>query len=193
MDFDDVRSARIVLAHSGQLVAPDPNRVFIGGRPDIDDTWQVDPELLEDSFAELALRSTFGVVEVDRSAEFTAYVATKVDSPDYWAGVWDRAAHVSLEQAKEVLGRHFRPGEVQVRALDGEFRALSRVLLAGPVVDASGSDAEFTIDEGWHAETLELLRALGATDLPLQDREDFDREPGWYEEYVDSVREQWRQ
>jgi superfamily II DNA or RNA helicase len=193
MDFDEVRTSRIVRSLSGQLVAPDPNRVFIGGRPDIDDTWQVDPELLEDSFAERALRSTFGVVEVDRSAEFTAYVATKVDSPDYWAGVWDRAAHVSLEQAKEVLGRHFRPGEIQVRALDGEFRALGRVLLAGPVVDASGSDAEFTIDEGWHAETLELVRALGATDLPLQDRGDFDSEPDWYEEYFEYAREQWRQ
>jgi superfamily II DNA or RNA helicase len=193
MDFDDVRSARIVRSHSGQLVAPDPNRVFIGGRPDIDDTWQVDPELLEDSFAERALRNTFGVVEVDRSAEFTAYIATEVYSPDYWTGVWDRAAHVSPEQAKEVLGRHFKPGEVHVRALDGEFRALGMVLLAGPVVDAGGSDPEFTIDEHWHAETLELLRGLGATDLPLQDREHFDSEPGWYEEYVDYVREQWRQ
>lgn len=192
MDFDDVRSARIVLSNSGQLVAPDPNRVFIGGRPDIVDTSEVDPALIADSFAERALRETFNIVEVDRSAEFAAYVATEVDSVHYWDGLWSRAKQVSPDQAKDLLNRHFLPGEVHVRAEDGEFRPLSRVLLAGPVVDARGADAGFTIDENWHADTIEIIRALGATDVPYADRKGFCSEPEWYDQYVDYVSEQWR-
>lgn len=193
MDFDDVRSARIVLSTSGELVAPDQNRVFIGGRPEIDGTSEVEPGVVRDAFAERALRSIFGVVEVDRSAEFSAYVATDYEDPDYWSNVWERAAQVSPTQAKEVLRRHYLAGEVRVRALDGAFRPLGAVLLAGPVVDAAGSDPAYTLDEGWHARTLEVLRALGATDTPLSDREGFDTPPADYERYVDHVREQWRQ
>ena len=192
VDFDDLRSARIVLSHSGELVAPDSDRVFIGGRPAIDGTWEVDPALLRDAFADRALRDTFTIVEVDRSAEFSAFVATEVDSPDYWTGLWTRAAHVQAAQAREVLTRHFLPGEVHVRALDGQFRPLGRVLLAGPVVDATGSDGEYTVDESWHAETIELLRTLGATDIPLADRGGFDKEPEWSGQYLDHVRDAWR-
>lgn len=193
MDFDDVRSARIVLSTSGELVAPDQNRVFIGGRPEINDTSEVDPDLLKDPFAERVLRSIFAIVEVDRSAEFSAYVATESESPDFWSGVWHRAGQVPAVQAKDVLTRHYLPGEVRVRALDGEFRPLGSVLLAGPIVDAAGSDPAYTLDEGWHAETLDLLRALGAADTPLSDRAGFDTAPADYEEYVNHVREQWRQ
>ena len=193
MDFDDVRSAEIVLSASERLVAPDPNRVFIGGRPDIEDTWEVDPDLVRDAFAERALRSVFGVVEVDRSAEFSAYVATEVDSLDYWAGVWDRANQVPADQAAKLLLRHFKPGQVHSRTLDGDFKPLGRVFLAGPVVDAAGSDPAFTIDENWHAETIAVLRELGATDTPLPDRNGFDGPPDWYEKYTEDVRERWRQ
>lgn len=193
LDFDDVRSARIVLTASGELVAPDSNRVFMGGRPEIADTSEVHPDLLKDPFAERVLRSIFGIVEVDRSAEFSAYVATESEDPDYWSGVWNRAAQTSAAQAKDVLTRHYLPGEVRVRALDGEFRPLGAVLLAGPVVDSAGLDPAYTLDEGWHANTLELIRALGATDTPLPDRAGFDNPPADYEGYIDYVRGQWRE
>jgi len=192
MDFADVRCARILLSTSGELVAPNSDRVFIGGRPDLDNTWEVEPALLEDGFAERAIRDTFHIVNVDRSAEFSAFLANEADKPNFWTDVWERAHQIPIDQAKETLARHFTPGLINVRALDGEFRPLGRVLLAGPIVDAVGSDPQHTIDEGWHSHTLDLLRALGATDIPHPDRNGFDLQPQWHDDYVENVREQAR-
>lgn len=192
-DFNEVKSARIVLASSGKLVAPDRNRLFIGGRPDISDTAQVDERLVDGSFAERVLRDTFGITDVDRSAELAAYVATRRDDNDYWPTVWARVADMSIDQAREVLLRHYLPGDVCVRTLAGEFQALKSVLLSGPIVDAAGSDPGFTVDEEWHHRTLELLRELGACDLPKPDRNGFDSGPAnWYQTYLDFVRDEIR-
>jgi superfamily II DNA or RNA helicase len=192
-DFEEVKAAHIVLTATGDLATPDRNRLFIGGQPDISDTAQVDPRLIDGSFAERVLRETFGIADVDRSAELAAYVATRADDPDYWATVWARVDGMPIDQAKDVLLRTYLPGEVRVRTLSGSFQPLNSVLLAGPIVDAAGSDPEFTLDEHWHSTSLDLLRELGATDRPRPDRADFDRGPGgWYQTYLDFVREEIR-
>jgi superfamily II DNA or RNA helicase len=191
IDFEEVRSAAIVLTTSGQLVPPDPNRVFVGGRPDIDETREVDPAVLEDPFAERSLRSVFRVGDVDKSAEFAAYVATGDDSPEYWTQVWQRAKRVSVDQARTVLVGRFTPGHIPVRTMDGTFRALRSTLLAGPVATTGDTDAFLTIDETWHADNLELLRELGACDVPHADREGFDDRPEWFDNYVEHVRSEF--
>ena len=189
IDFDEVRSASIVLTTDGRLVVPDPHRTFIGGKPDIDDTTEVDPAVVGDPFAERALRDVFGVADVDNSAEFGAYVTTADQSADYWNELWQRATRLPVEQALAVLTERFPPGAVQVRTVDGTFRPLRSTLLAGAVADTDGPDAFLTIDEGWHAETLELLRALGASDIPHPDRAGLDEAPEWYDDYLDYVRD----
>lgn len=192
-DFNEVRSARIVLASSGELVAPDRNRLFIGGRPDMSDTAQVDESLVDGSFAERVLRETFAIKDVDRSAEFAAYVATRQDDADYWPTVWTRAANMPIDQARDVLLRHYLSGDIRVQTLAGSFQPLRSVLLSGPIVDAAGSDSEFTVDEKWHHGSLELLRELGASDLPKPDRNNFDSGPAdWYQTYLDFVRDEIR-
>ncbi|MGE2731764.1 DEAD/DEAH box helicase [Mycolicibacterium vaccae] len=193
-DFEEVKAARIVLTTSGDMVAPDPDRLFIGGQPEIMDTAQVDDRLVDGSFAERALRGTFGIIDVDRSAELAAYVSTRSGDSEFWPTIWSRVADMPADQAKKVLLRSFLPGEIHVRTVAGSFRPLNAVLLAGPIVDASGSDPEYTLDEQWHSAGLELLRELGATDLPQPDRSGFDAGPAdWYEDYLDFVREQIRQ
>jgi superfamily II DNA or RNA helicase len=191
IDFTEVRSAAIVLTASGQLVPPDPNRVFVGGRPDLADTFEVEPVVLENPFAERALREVFGIGDVDKSAEFGAYVATGADDPDYWTQIWQRAQRVSVDQAHGVLTSRFVPGHIYVRTIDGEFRPLRRTLLAGPVATPSEDDACLTIDETWHGDTLELLRALGAGDVPKADRAGFDDPPQWLDEYVEHARSEF--
>lgn len=192
-DFDEVTQARIVLTSSGDLLAPDRNRLFIGGRPDIEETAQVDERLIDGSFAERVLRETFGITDVDRSAELAAYVATRTGDPDYWPTVWSRIGEIPPDQARDVLLRDYLPGDVQVRTLQGSFEPLNSVFLAGPIVDAAGSDPGFTVDEEWHAHTLDLLRELGASDVPHADRETFDGGPaGWYDAYLDFVRDELR-
>ncbi|MCK0173889.1 DEAD/DEAH box helicase [Mycolicibacterium sp. F2034L] len=192
-DFEEVKAACIVLTSSGEMVAPDRNRLFIGGQPDITDTAQVDDRLVDGSFAERALRDTFGIADVDRSAELAAYVATRSEDPEFWPTIWARIADMAVDQAKMVLLRNYRPGEIRVRTLAGNFRPLNAVLLAGPIVDAAGSDAEYTLDERWHSASLELLRELGASDLPWPDRSDFDDGPAsWYARYLDFVRDRMR-
>lgn len=187
VDFDDIRSASVVLTTSGILVAPDPNRVFIGGRPAIDDTAEIDPNVLADPFAERALRNVFHIADVDKSTEFGAYVATGDNSADYWTDVWQRSKRLPVDQAHAVLTGQFIPGDLQVRTLEGTFRPLRSTLLAGPIANTDGADAFLTIDEGWHAENLELLRALGASDVPHADRDGFDEPPPWFDDYVDHV------
>lgn len=193
-DFEEVKAARIVLTASGEMVAPDRNRLFIGGQPNITDTAQVDGRLVDGSFAERALRETFGIADVDRSAELAAYVATRSEDPEFWPTIWTRVTDMPVDQAKKVLLRSYLPGEISVRTLAGSFQPLSAVLLAGPIVDSSGSDPDYTLDERWHSAALELLRELGATDLPWPDRSEFDTGPtGWYASYLDFVRDRMRE
>ncbi|MFC7673270.1 DEAD/DEAH box helicase [Mycolicibacterium sp. GCM10028919] len=191
IDFEEIRSAQIVLTTSGNLVPPDPNKVFVGGRPDIEDTAEVDPEVVTDPFAERALRNVFRVADVDKSAEFGAFLATGGASDDYWSELWKRAERLPADQALVVLTRRFTPGELRVRTLAGTFRPLRSALLAGPIATTDGSDTFVTIDEGWHAENLELLRALGATDVPHANRAGFDSPPTWFADYVDFVRDEF--
>jgi len=188
IDFEEIRLASIVLTTSGVLVPPDPNRAFIGGQPDIDDTAEVDPAVLADPFADRALRNVFLVADVDQSAEFGAYLATGEDSTEYWNEVWKRATRLPVEQAHAVLVRRFTPGRIRVRTLDGTFRPLGSTLLAGPIAYGDGTDDFLTIDENWHAENLKLLRALGASDVPHADRSRFDDPPLWFDDYVGHVR-----
>ncbi|KAB7757803.1 hypothetical protein JL15_02380 [Mycolicibacterium phlei DSM 43071] len=193
-DFDEVRRSRIVLTSSGGLVAPDQSRLFIGGRPATESSAQVDNRLIDGSFVERVLRETFGLKDVDRSAELSTYIATGTEDPDYWATVWRLAADIPVDQAAEALRRRYHlVGEVRVRTLEGTFEPLRNVLLSGAILDASGSDPSFTIDEKWHSSTLELLRELGASELPHPDRSTFDGGPaGWYDAYLDFVREELR-
>lgn len=189
-DFEEVKAARIVLTTSGELVPPDRDQLFIGGHPAGNDSSQVDPRLIDGSFVERVLRETFAITDVDRSAELSVYMANQAQDPDYWPTVWSRIDGIPDEQAKELILRHHAPGEVSVRTLAGDFRPLGSVLLAGAIVDAAGSDPEFTVDEHYHSAVLDLLRDIGATDRPHTDRADFDGGPkDWYDTYLQFVRD----
>ena len=192
-DFAEVKTARIVLTQTGELAAPNRDRLFVGGQPDVPDTAQVDDRLVDGSFTERVLRETFDIADVDRTAELAAFLATHTGEAGDWAAVWSRIGDISVEQAVEVLRRHFSPGDIHVHTLAGTMTPLGSAFLPGAIVDAAGSDPESTIDEHRHTDTLDLLRALGATDQPHADGAVIDdhREP-WYEGYLDFVRTEVR-
>lgn len=192
-DFADVKTARIVLTQTGELAAPDRDRLFIGGRPDVPDTAQVDDRLVDGSFTERVLRETFGVSDVDRTAELAAYLAAHAGEDDYWATVWSRIDEIAVDQAAEVLRRHHSPSDICVHTLAGGMTPLTSTFLAGAIVDAAGSDSEFTVDEHRHASTMDLLRVLGATDRPHLDSSSADRgRTSWFPDYLDFVRAEFR-
>lgn len=192
-DFAEVKTARIVLTQNGELAAPDRDRLFVGGRPDVPDTAQVDDRLVDGSFAERVLRETFNIADVDRTADLAAYLAAHAGAEDYWATVWARIGDMSAEQAVEVLRRHHSPADIQVHTLAGTMTPLGSAFLPGAIVDAAGSDADHTVDEQRHVDTLDILRALGATDQPHSDGTAIeDHREDWYEEYLDFVRAKFR-
>ncbi|WP_395312116.1 DEAD/DEAH box helicase family protein [Mycobacterium sp. AMU20-3851] len=192
-DFAEVKTARIVLTQTGELAAPDRDRLFVGGRPDVPGTAQVDDRLVDGSFTERVLRETFGIADVDRTADLAAYLAAHAGEGGYWATIWSRIGDMSVEQAVEVLLRHHSPGDIPVHTLAGTMTPLGSAFLPGAIVDAAGSDPEFTIDEQRHADTLDLLRALGATDHPHSDgTATEDNRQTWFVDYLEYVRAEVR-
>lgn len=179
----DLDRAQIVLTAEGQLVSPKPGQVFIPGdyHSSLPLTF-VHPDVSADPAALQALER-FGITSVDPIHEFEALLkaASWEWVEERWALFW-RLARRTRSRALEVLTSNRFAERVRVRTLAGGFRPLHSVLLPGPIVPEDGSrDREVTIDTTYHAEDMELLRALGAAAVPSVDR-DPQSEP-WFNDY----------
>ena len=79
---------------------------------------------------------------------------------------WDVEMPLYLKWEWRRIARSMSPTPM-VRVTTGGWRPLPETLLPGPVVPEDGSrDASVTIDVHFHHEDLDLLKELGATDVP---------------------------
>ncbi len=97
----------------------------------------------------------------------------------YWFQFWDDIAPTcDADTLVDILRDWFKDKELlffRVKTLGGEFRPLGEVILPGKTIDSStifdGADGTNVLDSGYHAETMELIVALGVADnLELVER-----------------------
>lgn len=171
--LNDIRTAEIVLSGSGELVEPDPDRLFFPGAYASDDPGltTVHEALATDPDARRALES-LGVEEVDASLELRSRIAGGFLGwgDEEWTSLWKLTRRLAPEQAAECF-REVGSHEVKVRTRSGRFQPLNSVLLPGPVVPADESrDSDVVVDSQFHAPDDSLLLELGAVAVPTPGR-----------------------
>lgn len=170
-----IRTARIVLTENGEMVEPDPNRVFlpwgIDGRSVGADL--VHPELAGDAGTRSALE-TLGIQPADTLAVLRGLLAGGAIGEFDWDFFWRTTRGTSVDDSAPLIvkAQHNQRGgrpfpSVRVRTRDGNWKPLDWVLLRGAIVPTGEpEDDAVMIDEDFHSEDTELLMRLGARSGP---------------------------
>ena len=160
---------RIVLIADGSRVAPDPDRVSLGGGYIYSAGALVHPDLERNEETLHALKA-LGIKPASSESVFKELAGTllryrpdKTHIDERWNEFWRLARDIEKQAAVEII-QGFRSWSdyLRVRTIDGEWRTLHQTLLPGPIVPADGSrDDEVTIDARFHEPDLGLLTQLG--------------------------------
>lgn len=187
---DRVVPSQVVLTSDGRFVAPESGAVFlpVSGRR-VPGITTVHPDVVADPAALEVLRDVFGLREVDDSARLEQYLAHWPGSPgdEHWETMWELASSVAAETAVPVL-RERIGGALHVRTVDKKWRPLTDTLLVGEIVLA-GSEPSVAIDQSYHADHMQLLPALGASQRPVLVRS---ADAPWRDQYCAAVADQLR-
>lgn len=192
-----VESARILMLEDGSMAVARKGTVFIRvPGEDSSDAAFVSPELAAEAGVSAAL-NTLGVVLRDRSGQLRQHIqAWKAKrhipgSEQMWANMWPVLRDLPVDAALNILREDLEPdfkSDVRVRTRAGKWVKVGEAFLPGRLVPADGSrDAEFLIDPREHSSDDELLRHLGAVDLP-RTVANGQREP-WYQAWEDAARD----
>ena len=183
---DALRHCPYVLSASGELLPPDPERIFLPGEhPVISKRIQlVNPGLAKDREVRQRLEA-LGIRQVDPGLELLSKLAT--GKLEKWGdGDWDefwilarRAGPTRAGAAVEKLG--LAP-EIHVRVRSGAWEAAEAVLLPGPIVRADDeADGEVLVDTDYHADDVAAIKRLGVGQGPVTGGGSIDE--GWFAEY----------
>lgn len=188
-----IRQARLIRLEDGTFARPSKGRVFVRIEgEDRSDVVFVDGELTKVTGVEDDLRQ-LGIVVMDRSGELRARLTAVHDTdsrPDVWQAVWrtmrELPSDTALRILREDLGEDLE-GQLRVRTAAGEWALVGQAFLPGGIVPADGSrDRSHLIDPAFHREDMELLREIGAVDVP-QWRHEVPDEP-WMDSYKQGMR-----
>ena len=192
---------KILLTQGGSRSTPDPEKVFL---PSLDDDMGLDGQLMvhtrlaSDTETAAALKE-LGIKHFSAESRLRFLTRkTLVDDnmPDeaLWGEFWDASREIDPEQAYKIIKEAIAEGYQRpshARARSGDWRPLHSVLLPGDIVLSEGDrDREATIDVEFHCTDLELLKRLGATAKPIQDR-DLSSEPS-FEDFESRCRDMFR-
>ena len=163
----------IVFTADGSWVAPDPDRVFLGGGYSSDERVLVHPQLEADAETLGALKA-LGVRPASPETVFGEFVSQLFATPirltdsDDWGRFWELAHDLEAPDATAIIQSHARwRSSLLVHTVSGLWRSLFNALLPGPIVPLDGSrDGDVAIDTRFHEPDLPLLDRLGAVDVP---------------------------
>ena len=217
---DEIRKnadlGEIVLTTAGALRKPDPQSVFLpeeevvalsgnGHGDDPESESYVHPALVSDRDTLSALKklefkppspeSSFRSVAKRVLNGGSSQEANDALHEKFW--VLSRKLEVEdalsvIQEFKDWEGRKIWPTALRVRTLAGNWRFLHSVLLPGDIVPGDGSrDDSATVDTHFHEPDDELLRKLGVTEAPHENR-DLSMEPR-FGSYRDSCRDRFRE
>lgn len=180
----EIGTAKIVLTTSGQFVAPVPGQVFLSGPDSPADATIVDPVVQAHAEARGALVG-LGVTEIDKTGELRALVSSADEGSSFnWERFWQLASHIDPQQVVELLRSDATlASRTKVLTLADIYRPIAMTMLPGPIVPGTEpSDALVTVDTGFHAGTLGVLRLLGVSSAPLA--EFGSSEESWFGRYL---------
>ena len=170
----------ILLTQSGDWCAPDPDSVFLSSFDNdqgIDDRF-VHARLVSDADTLGALKE-LGITYISPESHFRSLAKRLLrfylnESDDRrWNEFWAISRELSTDTADAIIKEcaHWARS-IRACARSGEWQALHSVLLPGRVVpNDDRRDSEVTIDTEFHDADVVLLKRLGATATPRQDRE----------------------
>ena len=175
---------RIVLTAAGRWRRPDPDRLFLPCEsPTVGSTMNpescVHPGLASDSETAEALRE-LGIEPPSPESRFRL-VAERVLTHrrvgtgryDIQESFWVLSRDLDPTDAHEVIEEHVDwPSRLRARTRTGDWLPLHSVLWPGTIVPGDGSrDDRATVDTEFHGPDEELLRGLGVTAVPGDDRD----------------------
>jgi superfamily II DNA or RNA helicase len=181
------RAAKIVRTESGEFVAPTAGRVFRRTDHDglTDDLVYVDSSISDDPAMADAL-DRLGIREADARGRFQSVLdqGFRGYDLDAWTRFWELLRSAGGVDLIDVLRERLSTtgDRLRVRTVSGALRAVEDCFLPGPVIPADGSrDASHVVDLDFHGDDLEVLRALGMTDVPAMGLKPNDQH--WFHDY----------
>lgn len=189
---NEILQARILLTSRDELVAPDPNKIFIASDYKAlgTDLGYVHQDLSANTSARKAL-AVLGIHPINVSGELKTLLEKGYSSFDDqdWERFWF-LVELAGDKALATLNSFGQTHNIHVMTLSESFRSLPRTLLPGPVVPEDGSrDTGITIDMKFHGRTGGLLEKLGAVDQPKANKGSSCEK--WFPEYREEARQQY--
>ena len=187
---------KILLTDHGEWCTPKRDHVFLPS-PDVDppETNLIVHRALATDPETVAALEKLGVGHMSpevlfRSLARQLLVGSRDRNTGSWADFWIQSREIGTSKAHQIIhevsiaGMHGVSGTysgwnaaVRVRVQTGDWRPLHSVLLPGPIVSSEDTDnAGVAVDTGFHSQDLNLLKQLGATDVPW-DAQELSSEP----------------
>lgn len=193
-DKGDLENACIVADERGVMRPPEPSEIFLPAPSGVEaEVHYVNPNLLGDE-AVLQALAVLGIRQVDALRVLHAYVLnwSRGWQREQWDALWELVRRCEDPGAVSSLMKDhgFDGRRLMVRTRAGGYARLVATLLPGDVVsERSMEDAGATIDVGFHAQELTILKTFGAAPSPITNggRED---EP-WFDEYQREAAERY--
>ena len=177
---------KIVLTAAGDLDKPErlflPDEPLNGGGADTEQ--YVHPELVSDPKTRSALKA-LGIKPPSPESAFKLLaermlkgISNGEQDNDLHSEFWASSRKPPSEAANAIIRKYaVWPKRLRVRTRAGNWQPLHSVLLPGDIVPGDGSrDGDATVDTHFHERDDELLRLLGATEKPQENR-DLSMEP----------------
>lgn len=170
-DQGRIRSARIVLTETGDLVAPDPNALFLA-------SWDYSASLQVALVSRLVQGNpdvqkaiqAFGLKPVDPSSEIESLLSRlRAGEQIDWGAFWRLTRNMEAEACASLIRAACTNPRVSILAMTqaGTFEPLWAVLWPGPIVPTSdSSDDSSTVDSLYHLNDQTLLSRIGCTPTP---------------------------
>lgn len=198
---EDIRAnaglGNIVLTADHSWRSPDPLSLFLPIEPETDHTLEdrqsyVHPGLVSDPEVLAALRE-LGLRPPSRESLFRQVAGEVIGLPGKADGTlnrrfWMASRRIGAQNAYQVIQEHSSWNKsIRVRTKAGTWCPLHSVLMPGVIVPDDGErDIEVAVDTEFHARDRVLLRLLGVSDRP-QDQRSLSDEPsyGGYEQHCE--------
>jgi superfamily II DNA or RNA helicase len=161
--------AKVLICADGSMTRPQAGSVFftsqIAPPPGMP---VVHPELMADEAIRNFLIDECQITEANDAAELDRVLLswTAEPSEEDWRLFWRVSERYPFDEVSGAINRHSRVKPIKVFTLSGSLMPLSGVFLPGKIFLSGEDDDGLIIDTQLHSANLDVLRGLGADEVP---------------------------